>query len=157
MDRQHIGLTGQTPKDLGTGPRRMDEHPNGQFSLLPRLPSQITQGHRARRLALGSDDGPSILGHRPGLTPLGNDGLLDRFIMRRDVGGDLVQTFPDHLGDEQEVVIVHDDQVAGFVQLGDSFGEQEVGLLVCLPRWVGSGQGDGRVLPEQVVEQGPES
>ena len=135
----------------------MDEHSDGQLSLLPGLSTEVAQSHRARGFALGRDDGSSILGHRPGLAALGDDGLLDRLVVRRNVRGDLVQAFPDHFGDEQEMVVVNDDQIAGLVQFSDTLGEQEVGLLIRLPRWVGSGQGDGRVLPEQVVEQGPES
>jgi hypothetical protein len=61
-------------------------------------------------------------------------------VVRRDIGRDLVQALPDHLGDEQEVIVMYDDQVTGLVQLGDPLGEQEVGLLVSLPRWIRSGK-----------------
>jgi len=135
----------------------MDKHPDTQLSLLPRLPSEVTESHRARRFTIRCGDRPSVLSHRRSLTTLRNDGLFDRLVVRRDIGRDLVQALPDHLRNEQEVVIVYDDQVTGLVQLGDPLGEQEVGLLVSLPRWIRGGKRDGRVLPEQVVEQGPES
>jgi hypothetical protein len=152
-----LRLTRQTPEDLRTGPRSMDKHPDTQLSLLPRLPSEVTQSHRARRFTIRRGDRPSVLSHRRSLTTLRNDGLFDRLVVRRDIGRDLVQALPDHLGDEQEVIVVYDDQVTGLVQLGDPLGKQEVGLLVSLPCWVRGGERDGRVLPEQVVEQGPES
>lgn len=135
----------------------MDKHPDSQLSLLPCLPSEVTQSHRAGWFPIRSCYRSSVLSHRRSLTTLRNDGFFDRLVVERDIRRDLVQALPDHLGDEQEVVIVHDDQVTGLVQLSDPLGEQEVGLLVSLPRWIRGGKRDGRVLPEQVVEQGPES
>lgn len=50
-----------------------------------------------------------------------------------------------------------DDQVTGPVDLGDLVGEERVGLVVVQPKGVRGGDGGGRVEPEKVVEEGPES
>jgi hypothetical protein len=50
------------------------------------------------------------------------------------------------------MVVVHNDQVAGAVQLGHLLGKEGVGFRVCDPGRVGRGDGGGRVEPEKVVE-----
>lgn len=67
-----------------------------------------------------------------------------------------MKTFPNHLGDEKQVIVVHNDEITGLVNFGNSLGKQEVGLLVCNPCWVGGGEGNRRVLPQEVVEERPE-
>jgi hypothetical protein len=51
---------------------------------------------------------------------------------------------------------VYDDQIAGLVDLCDAFGEEFVGGVVVHPHWVWGRGWDGGVLPEEVVEEGPE-
>lgn len=63
------------------------------------------------------------------------------------------------------MIIVHPNQVAGLVDGEDGAGEGRVGLFVVGPVRVGGGGGGGEgggaggvadVLPEEVVEEGPE-
>jgi hypothetical protein len=49
----------------------------------------------------------------------------------------LAQVLTDHLGSQEQVVVVNDDEISGAVDLGDLFSEQAVGLVVVNPRWVG--------------------
>jgi len=149
--------TGQTPENLRTRPRSVDEHSDGQLALLSSLSTKVTESHGAGRLALRGNNWSAVFSDVQRLAALGNDGLLRLLTTGRQVRRDLVKAFPDHLRDEQEMVIVNDDEITGLVKLGDSLGEQEVGLLVSGPCWVGSGQRDRRVLPKEVVEQWPKS
>ena len=67
----------------------------------------------------------------------------------------LTQSLSNHLGGEKEVVVVDDDQVAGFVDLCNLFRKHGVGFVVGEPEGVGRGDGRRRVEPKQVVEQRP--
>jgi hypothetical protein len=69
----------------------------------------------------------------------------------------LAEGFPDHFGREKEVIVVHNDQVAGAVQLGHLLRKELVCFGIGDPAWVRGGNCGGRVEPEEVVEQGPES
>jgi hypothetical protein len=64
-------------------------------------------------------------------------------------------SFANHLGDQEEMVVVHPDEVTGTVDLCDASGEDLVDVLVGFPRLVGGGVFGGDVLPEEVVEEGP--
>jgi hypothetical protein len=67
-----------------------------------------------------------------------------------------LQTFSDHLGREQKVVVVYEDKIARSVHLGDLVREERVGPVVVQPERVGGRYRGGRVEPEEVVEQRPE-
>jgi hypothetical protein len=101
----------------------------------------LVVGHVAHELLLHGGDQP----------PFGRT--------QKDTGTDLVRRLgldlADLLGDEEEVVVVHPDEVAGAPDLEDGLGERPVGGLVRGPVLV-RGRVLGRdVLPEQVVEQRP--
>ena len=66
------------------------------------------------------------------------------------------QLIADHLGRKEKVVVVHDDEVAGFPNLGDSGGEQGVCLVVGKPIGVRSWDCGGGIEPKQIVEQRPQ-
>lgn len=57
-----------------------------------------------------------------------------------------------HLGKEHQVIIMHPDQVTILNFLRNRFGEEAVGLLVCLPGGLIKGN-----LAGMVVEEGPEN
>ena len=58
----------------------------------------------------------------------------------------------DELGDDEQVVVVHPDEVAGAVGLADLLGEGAVRLNVVLIVGGGLRLLGGDVLPEEVVE-----
>lgn len=64
---------------------------------------------------------------------------------------------PEDLGDEQQVIIVYPDQIACAINLGKLLGKGFIRLEVSVPvlgfRWLFGGD----ILPEEVVEEGPES
>lgn len=68
--------------------------------------------------------------------------------------GDL-KSISDHLGGEEQVVVVYNDQISWSVDFGDLVGEERVGFVVVEPERVGGRDGRGRVEPQEVMEQWP--
>ena len=127
----------------------MNKHANGNLALFPRLAPKVPERDGTRHFTRLGRRLACVLGER------GRDARIrhhNLFAVRLDFSRMLAEVFPDHLGHEQQVVVVHDDQVAGLVDLRHTFGEELVGRLVVHPHRVGRGRRDGRVLPEQVVE-----
>ncbi len=120
----------------------MHKHADGDLSTLPALPAQIT------KVSIIALDG-LYQGGIPRSEGAARDGM-------RNARARLADQLADHLGHEQQVVVVHDDEVAGLVDLGAPLGKEQVGRLVGSPHWVWRGQRDGRVEPEEVVEEGPQ-
>lgn len=58
---------------------------------------------------------------------------------------------------EQQVVIVYPDKIAGAVGFDDAFSEGQIGGLVCGPVFICGGVFGRNILPEEVVEERPES
>lgn len=127
----------------------MNKHANGNLALFPRLAPQVPERHGTRHFTQLGRRLACVLGERRRDARIGHHDFL---LVRLDFGRMLAEVFPDHLGREQQVVVVYDDQVAGLVDLGNTLGEKLVGRLVVHPHRVGRGRRDGRVLPEQVVE-----
>ena len=67
---------------------------------------------------------------------------------------------PEELGEQEQVVIMDPDEIAGLVDVNNGTSEGGVGLFVRSPIGVCAERAgvDGRnILPKQVVEEGPES
>lgn len=67
----------------------------------------------------------------------------------------LSQKLANELGNKEKVVVVYKDQVSRLPNLGDTLGEELVGLLVGDPRGVWRRGRSRRVKPQKVVEEGP--
>lgn len=132
----------------------MDEHANRNLTLFPRLSTEVTHRDGARHLARRRLGFTRILSETGRDAGIGNN---DLFIVDVEFRRMLAEVFSDHLGHEQEVVVVYDDQVSRLVNLGNPFSKEFVGCLVVHPHGIRGGSRDGGVLPEQVVEKGPKS